>query len=81
MFSAPWSWIVPLVGAAGVFSLVLLTTPPGFGTIVEVLFGSPRGGSQDAAAYALGAAASLALVTLVVLGIICAGIDRLARRT
>jgi len=72
---------VPLVGAAGAFGLVLWTTPPGFGAIGLVVFGSPRGVVADAAAYALGAAASLALLTLVVLAAILGGIDFVIRRT
>jgi hypothetical protein len=80
MFAAWWSWLLPLVGAAIVFSGVLLTTPPGFRALSDVLFGSPRGPSADAAAYALGAAASLALVTLLVLALLIAGIETLIRR-
>ena len=80
MFSAAWSWIVPLVGAGVVFAAVLVTTPPGFGAMSEVLFGTPRGPVADGAAYALGAAASLALVTLVVLSIACGGLDLALRR-
>jgi hypothetical protein len=67
MFSAPWSWIVPLLGAGVVFGAVLQSTPPGLRAITDVAFGTPRGPSADAAAYALGAAASLALVALLVL--------------
>jgi len=70
---------VPVLGAALVFVAVLLTTPPGFGAIGAVLFGSPRGATADAAAYAIGAAASLALLALVVLAALTAGVD-FARR-
>jgi Mn2+/Fe2+ NRAMP family transporter len=80
MFRARWSWIVPLVGAALVFGAVLLTTPPGFGAIRDVILVAPSGPSADAAAYALGAAASLALVTLVVLSLACGGVDLLFRK-
>lgn len=80
MFASPWSWIVPLVGAVLVFVGVLLTTPPGFGAIGNVFFFVPRGPSSDAAAYALGAASSLALVTLVVLGLACCGLDLALRK-
>jgi hypothetical protein len=80
MFSARWSWVVPLVGAALVFSLVLLSTPPGFGAIGDVLFVAPRGSSIDAAAYALGAAASLALLALLVLGVACGALDFVLRK-
>ncbi len=58
------TWPIPLLAAAAVFTFVLLTTPPGFGAIPDVLFSSPRGLNADAAAYALGAAASLALLAL-----------------
>jgi hypothetical protein len=75
MFASPWSWIVPLVGAAFVFAGVLLSTPPGFGAIGALLSLAQRGPSADAAAYALGAAASLALLALVVLGVVCGGLD------
>ena len=68
-------WLVPLVGALAVFCGVLLITPPGFRTITDVLFGSPRGPNADAAAFALGAAASLALVALLVLTALCFGAE------
>jgi hypothetical protein len=79
MFASPWTWLLPLLGAGVVFSAVLLTTPPGFRAITDIVLASPRGPSADAAAYALGAAASLALLTLVVLAMLTGGID-LARR-
>jgi hypothetical protein len=80
MFSAAWSWIVPLVGAGAVFCGVLLTTPPGFKAITDLVFGSPRGPSADAGAYALGAAASLALVALLILAVACFGLELAVRR-
>jgi len=80
MFAARWTWGLPLVGAAIVFAAVLAVTPPGFGAIVEVVLGSPRGPSADAAAYVLGAAGSLALVTLLVLATVSVGIDFVVRR-
>ena len=79
VFRSAWTWLVPLVGALLVFTGVLLTTPPSFRAIADVVFGSPRGATADAAAYALGAAASLALLTLVVAAALAAAID-LARR-
>jgi hypothetical protein len=79
VFAARWSWIVPLVCAAVVFVGVLVTTPPGFRALSDALFGSPRGISADAAAYALGAAGSLALITLVASAVILGAVD-LARR-
>jgi hypothetical protein len=80
LFSSTWSWLAPLVGAAAVFVGVLWTTPPGFGAIGAVVLGSPRGAAADAAAYALGAAGSLALVALVCLALVCGGIDFAVRR-
>jgi Mn2+/Fe2+ NRAMP family transporter len=75
MFTAPWTWGVPVIGALLVFAAVLWVTPPGFGAIGAVVFGSPRGPSADAAAYVLGAAGSLALVTLLVLAAAAIGIE------
>jgi hypothetical protein len=80
MFVATWSWLVPLVGASLVFCWVLLTTPPGFGAFGDVILFAPRGPTADAAAYALGAAASLALMTLVVLGVTCGALDLALRK-
>ena len=80
MFRSVWSWAVPVVGAALVFVSVLVTTPPGFGAIGAVLFGSPRGAVADAAAYAIGAAASLALLALVVLAAITISVGFARRR-
>ena len=75
MFGSIWSWLVPIVGAGLVFTAVLLTTPPGFEAISDILFGLPRGPNADAAAYALGAAGSLALLTLLALGLVLGAID------
>ena len=83
MFAARWTWLVPLAGASLVFAGVVGTTPPGFGAIGEVVFGSPRGPIADSDAYVLGAASSLALITLVVLAVVAVGIEfvlRLRRR-
>ena len=80
MFRARWSWIVPLVACAAVFSGVLMTTPPGFAALGDTLFGAPRGVAADAAAYALGAAASLALVALLGVAVACAGCELALRR-
>lgn len=55
----------PLLVALVVFGLVLWSTPPGFGAIPDELLGMARGPNLDAAAYALGAASSLALLSLV----------------
>ena len=71
---------MPLVGAAVVFGGVLGTTPPGFAAISAVVLGSPRGATADSAAYALGSAGSLALVTLLVVAAVCGGIDWLLHR-
>lgn len=73
------SWLVPLLGAVFVFTAVLLTTPPGFAAIGEVLFSSARGPNAEGAAYALGAAASLALTTLLVLWAVAFVIQLLLR--
>ena len=71
---------MPFLGAALVFVAVLVTTPPGLGAIGAVLFGSPRGATADAAAYAIGAAASLGLLALVVLAVVTRTIEALAGR-
>jgi hypothetical protein len=75
VFCSRWSWSVPIVAAAVVFAAVLLTTPPGFRAISDIVLGSPRGPSADAAAYALGAAGSLALLILVVVGVLLGTLD------
>lgn len=75
-----WTWIVPLIAAASVFTGVLLTTPPGFAALTDVLFGQPRGPNAEAAAYALGAAGTLALVALLVLASVCWLAARLSTR-
>jgi hypothetical protein len=80
MFVSTWSWMVPVVGALAVFGVVLGTTPPGFAAISAVVLGSPRGATADSAAYALGSAASLALLTLILTASICGGIDWLLHR-
>jgi hypothetical protein len=80
MFASSWTWVGPLVGAAVVFVAVLWTTPPGFGAIAAVVLGSPRGTTADSAAYVLGAAGSLALVTLLVLALVSIGIEFALRR-
>jgi hypothetical protein len=80
MFGSVWSWLVPIVGAAVVFAAVLLTTPPGFRAISDIVFGTPRGPSADAAAYALGAAGSLALLTLLVFGLVLGVVDLAVQR-
>jgi hypothetical protein len=63
-----------------VFCGVLLVTPPGFAAIGDVLLGPPRGPRAEAAAYALGAAASLALVALLGVWAVCALLDAVVRR-
>ena len=71
---------MPLVGASVVFCGVLLSTPPGFRGLGDVVFSAARGPSTDAAAYAVGAAASLALLALVVLAVVCGGLEVALRR-
>lgn len=79
MFRATWSWVIPVAGALLAFSAILLTTPPGFGAIPQVVFLPSRGPATDAAAYALGAAAAYGVVTLAVLAAIC-GVAELVLR-
>jgi hypothetical protein len=74
------TWPIPLLGAAAVFAYVLLTTPPGLRAIPDVLLSSPRGVNADAAAYALGAASSLALLVLLGLAVIVVGVEIAMRR-
>jgi hypothetical protein len=80
MFGSAWSWLVPLLGALAVFCAVLLTTPPGVRALTDLVLGPLRGPAADAAAYALGSAASLALLALVILAAITALIDLALRR-
>jgi hypothetical protein len=80
MFGSTWSWLVPIATAAVVFASVLFTTPPGFRAISDIVLGSPRGPIADAAAYALGAAGSLALLTLLVFALVLGTIDLAIRR-
>ncbi len=80
VFRATWSWVIPAAGALVVFSAILLTTPPGFAAIPQVLLFASRGPTTDAAAYALGAAAAYGLVTLAVLTAVCAIAERALRR-
>jgi hypothetical protein len=80
MFCSTWSWLVPIASAVIVFAAVLVTTPPGFRAISDILLGSPRGPTADAAAYALGAAGSLALLTLLILGVVLGALDLALRR-
>jgi len=75
MFTSPWTWVGPLVGAVVVFVGVVSTTPPGFAAIADVVFGTPRGTNADSAAYVLGSASSLALMTLLVLTLLSVGIE------
>ena len=63
------------MAAVVVIVFVLATTPPGFGAITLVLFGTPRGPVADAAAYTLGSAAALGLIALVVMALICAALE------
>lgn len=80
MFSAAWSWILPLLGATAVFGAVLGITPPGFRALTDVAFGTPRGTAADAAAYAIGAAASQGLAALLVLAAVCFALDVVLQR-
>jgi hypothetical protein len=80
VFRGTWSWLVPLVGALAVFSAILLSTPPGFSAIPQVLFFASRGPNTDAAAYALGAASAFGLVALVGLALLCGCVEFALRR-
>ena len=71
---------MPLAIAAAVFAFVLATTPPGFRAVTDIMFGSPRGINADAAAYALGAAASLAFIALLVVALIVFLVEIAMRR-
>jgi hypothetical protein len=64
--NAAWPVIAILVVAGLVFAAVLLTTPPGFVSLSDLVLGPARGIRGAAEAYAVGAAASLSLLTLVV---------------
>jgi len=75
-----WTWILPLLAGTLVFSAVLISTPPGFAALSDVLFGQPRGPNAEAAAYALGAAGTLGLVALLALAAVCWLAARLIRR-
>jgi hypothetical protein len=75
-----WTWLLPLLAAGAVFGAVLVATPPGVGAIGEVLVGAPRGPRAEAAAYAVGAAGTLALLALGVTVGVCAVIDAMLRR-
>ena len=63
---------VPLVVALGVFAGVLLSTPPGLVALPDLLIGPARGARGAAEAYAVGAAASLSLLSLVVMAAVVA---------
>jgi hypothetical protein len=75
-----WQWLVPLAAALLIFCGVLLSTPPGFAALPSVLLNTARGQNAEAAAYALGAAATLALTVLIALSGACFVIGLLRRR-
>jgi hypothetical protein len=58
--------VVCLVLAVAVFCGVLLSTPPGLVSLPDLIVGPARGARGAAEAYAVGAAASLSLLTLAV---------------
>ena len=68
--------LVSLLAATAVFVLVLSCTPPGFASLPELLIGPARGARGAAEAFAVGAAATLALATL----LLVAGVLSLARK-
>ena len=59
--------LVCLLTAGVVFIGVLLSTPPGLVSLPDLVLGPARGARGAAEAYAVGAAASLSLLTLLVL--------------
>jgi hypothetical protein len=80
MFRSVWSWAIPLVLGVAIFTLVLATTPPGGRALFDVMFGTPRGTAADAAAYAIGAAASLAFAVVLFSALLLVAIDFLLAR-
>jgi hypothetical protein len=60
--------LVSLLLAGLVFAGVLLGTPPGWVSLPDLVLGPARGARGAAEAYAVGAAASLSLLVLVVSG-------------
>ena len=72
--------IAGMIAGVGVFVAVMLVTPPGFAGLPALAPGRPRGVESYAAAYALGAAASLALLTLLVVGAVLGGLSLLLAR-
>jgi hypothetical protein len=69
------SKVAPLVAVAAgavVFVLVLLSTPPGLVAIPDAVRFPPNDPRSLSAAYTAGAAASLAIVTMLVVGLVLA---------
>jgi hypothetical protein len=60
--------LVSLLLAGVVFAGVLLSTPPGLVSLPDLVLGPARGARGAAEAYAVGAAASLSLLVLLVCG-------------
>jgi hypothetical protein len=56
--------VVCLVAAGVVFCGVLLSTPPGLVSLPDLMLGPARGARGAAEAYAVGAAAALSLLSL-----------------
>lgn len=65
VFRTRWPPLAALVAATTVFLCVLLTTPPGPSSLVILLIRPSSDAHTVAAAYAVGAAAFLALCTLI----------------
>lgn len=80
LFAASWPPLVALGAAGVVFLVVLRTSPTGLSSLPEVLFGSGRGERALLAAYGTGAAAALAVATLLVVAPLLVAVDALARR-
>ncbi len=79
LLAPAWPPIVATLLALVVFAGILLTTPPGFASVRDVLLVHDDPPRLLQASYALGAAASLALATLVMLAPLFAVLDVIAR--
>lgn len=80
LLASRWPPIAALCLAAAVFFGVLLVTPPGLLAPVMVFSMPTQEHGILSAAYAAGAAASLALLTLVIVGPALAVLDALSAR-
>ena len=79
LLRSAWPPLVALIASLAVFFGVLVITPPGLPALGPVLAGAAGDPAGITASYATGAAASLALLTLAVLGPTLAVIDLTVR--